>query len=287
MRFVPNGSSRPCAHLLAALFFSAALGAPALAQSPQGAPVASAAAPVAQRGPTEGQVFLFLQNMPAEVGKTIGPLINALLSDTSTAHMEMAARRSTTREDSARAAGLVVAMRSSLQPYADVNTAVRDGYQKFMPWMEKQVIYHYNNMSNARAAATAFDATKPTSLLYRKDEKGAMRLIGAMYTAPASSSPEQLDARLPLGVAYWHRHVNFCARRPTQAEIDARRPDSALVAKALKIETREECAAMNGMFIPQLFGWMAHVNVFDGDAMDSIWGAEGRDHMAGHSHHEH
>ena len=169
MRSVPASLRRS----FAALVLTAVLAAPAIAQTPQGLPMT--AAPSAARGPTEGQVFWFLQNMPAEAGKVVGPLINGLLSDTSTAHMEMAPHRATTREDSARAASLVVAMRSSLQQYSDVNAAVRDGYQKFMPWMEEQVVYHYNNMTNARSAATTFDATRPTSLLYRKDEKGGAR----------------------------------------------------------------------------------------------------------------
>lgn len=247
-------------------------------------PASAAAAPAPMRGPTEAQVFWFLQNMPVESGRTIGPLINALLSDTA-AHMKMAERRRATHDDTVRAAGIVTAMRTALQPYIDVSAAERDGYQRFMPWLAEQQVYHYNSTSNSRDARLRFDAAKPTSLLYRKEPAGALVLIGAMYTAPGSSSLDELDARLPLGVAYWHQHVNFCARRPSPEEIRAQRPDSALVARALRIETREECAEAGGMFMPQLFGWMAHVNAFEGDAQDTIWGAEGREHMHMHGHH--
>ena len=57
------------------------------------------------------------------------------------------------------------------------------------------------------------------------------------------------------------------------------------MAHPLHIESAEVCAAEGGWFLPQLFGWMAHVNVFDGETLESIWGAEGRDHMHTHAHH--
>ena len=232
---------------------------------------------------TESQIFAFLQNMPPEMGKPIASLINGLLSDT-TSHMKMAARRPGTHADTVRANGIVKAMHASLMQYTDVAAAERDGYVRFLPWLEDQTVYHFNNGANSRLSATTFDAAKPTSLLYRKDEHGKMVLVGAMYTAPASSTPAELDARLPTGIAYWHQHVNFCARRPTVAEISAARPDSALVAHSLQLDTPSACSAEGGMFIPQLFGWMAHINAFDGDNFDSIWGEEGKDHMARHAH---
>ena len=39
---------------------------------------------------------------------------------------------------------------------------------KFMPWIEDQAIFHYNNIPNAMSVLGAFDATKPVSLLYKK-----------------------------------------------------------------------------------------------------------------------
>ena len=233
---------------------------------------------------TDAQVFWFLQNLPPESAKPLGSLINALLSDTA-GHMRMAEPRTATKEDWARADGIVTTMRSSLAAYRDVGAAERDGYALFMPWLEDQVVYHYNNMTHAGAARTAFDAARPTSLLYKRDASGKKVLIGAMYTAPATSTPAELDARMPLGVAQWHQHVNFCAMRPAVAMDGLTRNDSTTFAKWLSIETPEACAAAGGIFVPQLFGWMAHVNAFEGDTREQVWGSHGRDHMHMHRGH--
>jgi hypothetical protein len=34
-----------------------------------------------------------------------------------------------------------------------------------------------------------------------------------MYAAPKRFGPEKLDARVPLSVAQWHKHVNWCVPR--------------------------------------------------------------------------
>ncbi|MDB4906136.1 MAG: hypothetical protein JWO05_920 [Gemmatimonadetes bacterium] len=255
------------------LLAAVAIATPARAQRPQG-----------NGGITDAQVFFILQNMPPESARPLGSLINALLSDT-LGHMKMMEPRMATAADSARAAHVVEAMRASLSQYRDVAVAERDGYALFLPWLDEQVIYHYNNMRNAGLARTAFDATKPTSLLYRKDAKGNKELVGAMYTAPVTSTPEELDARLPLGIAGWHSHVNFCAMPPAVAQKGVMENDSSTFLKWIAIDTPDACKAAGGLFVPQLFGWMAHVNAFVGDAPGAIWGSAGRDHM--HMHHEH
>ena len=236
-----------------------------------------------RQGPTDSQIMWLLQNMPVENAKSMTPIINGLLSDTA-GHMRMAERRVASASDSARATGVVREMRASLAQYKDVSVAERDGYVRFLPWLQEQSIYHYNSGPNANLAATKFDATKPTSLLYRKDAAGRMVLAGAMFTAPAGASLDELNARLPLGVAYWHSHVNFCGLRPPAATPNRARVDSATLARSLAIETQEECLKAGGMYLPQLFGWMAHVMVFDGDAPATIWGSEGHDHMNMHAH---
>lgn len=263
---------RSIQRILVAALLTAGLAGPATAQT---------ATPVRV---TDAQVFWFLQNLPPESAKPLGGLVNALLSDTA-GHMRMAEPRAATPADSARAQGIVRTMRAALAPYRDVAAAERDGYVQFMPWLEDQVIYHYNNLRHAAEARTAFDPAKPTSLLYRKDSSGTKVLVGAMYTAPAAATPDELDARLPLGVAHWHQHVNFCAMRPSLAAEGVRNGDAATFGKWLAIDTAEACTAAGGLFIPQLFGWMAHVNAFDGEEPGTIWGTEGRDHM--HRHHGH
>ena len=199
--------------------------------------------------------------------------INALLSDDAT-HMRMAPRKTATAADSVRAKDIVKAARGTLSKYTDVKVAEQDGYVKFLPWLEEQSIFHYNHIGNVLATLGGFDATKPVSLLYKKDEKGAMTLVGAMYAAPPGATPDDLDARLPTGIAHWHEHVDFCGPNPDSVRAGVQKIDAPSTAKWLSISTRESCAAAGGRFAPRLFGWMAHVYLFSGDDPKVIWGEE-------------
>jgi hypothetical protein len=230
--------------------------------------------------PPSIQLLSLLQSLQVANAPELAPAINGLLSDT-TSHMRMAERRSATAADSTRAAKLVVESRAALSRYADVAVAEKEGYVRFLPWLEEQDMYHYNSVQNVFATMSVFDVTKPSSLLYRK-EKGQMLLVGAMYTAMPGSTSDQLDARLPLGVAHWHEHVNFCGPKPDSIRAAAATADGASVAKWLAITSREDCTAAGGMFLPRLFGWMAHVYMFGGDDPLTIWGGEHNDHMRMH-----
>src|SRR5256885_635965 len=81
-----------------------------------------------------------------------------------------------------RAAGIVQRARAALEKYSDVKVAEHDGYVKFLPWLEEQTIFHYNNLANVFATLSSFDPTKPVSLLYKKTLKGELTLVGAMYS---------------------------------------------------------------------------------------------------------
>ena len=258
----------------AALAYVAVASAPAAAQQPT---------PASPPRPPSIQLLILLQSLQVANAPELAPAINGLLSDT-TSHMRMAERRTATMSDSARAAVIVTESRAALARYADVSVAEKEGYVKFLPWLEEQDMYHYNNVQNVFATMSTFDATRPSSLLYRK-ENGRMVLLGAMYTAMPGSTPDQLDARLPLGVAHWHEHVNFCGPKPDSVRAAAAKADGASVARWLAITSREECTAAGGTFLPRLFGWMAHVYMFGGNDPMTIWGAEHGDHMRLHDHH--
>jgi hypothetical protein len=197
--------------------------------------------------------------------------VNALLTDDNT-HMRMAPRKTATAADSARAKEIVKTARAALSKYSDVKVAEADGYIKFLPWLEDQSIYHYNSIPNVFASLGGFDATKPVSLLYKKDEKGAMKLVGAMYAAPPMATSDDLDARLPTGIAHWHEHVDFCGPNPDSVRAGVQKIDAPSTAKWLAISTREACTAAGGRFVPRLFGWMAHAYFFSGDDPKVIWG---------------
>ena len=199
--------------------------------------------------------------------------VNALLTDDNT-HMRMAPRKTATAADSARAKEIVKSARDALSKYSDVKVAEADGYIKFLPWLEDQSIFHYNSFANVLATLGGFDATKPVSLLYKKDDKGAMKLVGAMYAAPPMATTDDLDAKLPTGIAHWHEHINFCGPNPDSVRAGVQKIDAPSTAKWLAISTRESCTAAGGRFVPRLFGWMAHVYLFSGDDPKVIWGEE-------------
>ena len=219
-----------------------------------------------------------MQGMDEMNDPEIADAINDLLSDTS-AHMRMAPPKVAMAADSARAAAIVTLARTSLAKYKDVRLAEADGYVKFLPGVENQSMYHYTNYQHAYVSMYALDPTKPTSLLYKKDKRGKMVLVGVMYTAPFMATPEQLDERLPLGMAQWHEHVNFCGPRPEDVRSGKAKRDAASFARWLKITSEEECDAAGGRFVPRLFGWMAHAYVFAGTDPKTVWGGEGKGHM--------
>ncbi|MEO8726250.1 MAG: hypothetical protein ABI383_09005 [Acidobacteriaceae bacterium] len=97
----------------------------------------------------------------------------------------------------------------------------------------------------------------PPPCFYDPLPDGGYRLAGVMYNAPKRFTEEQLDQRIPLSVAAWHQHTNFCAApRGRQAEY---LPPNAKFGLIGSISTPEACAAEGGTFRPVLFNWMVHV----------------------------
>jgi len=229
------------------------------------------------------RVLQLLQGFQIASSPELAAAINGLLLDDG-AHMRMAPKRELAAGDSARAADIVRTARAALGKYSDVKLVEADGYVRFLPWMEDQAIYHYNNLQNAISVLGGFDATKPVSLLYKKDAHGDLKLVGAMYNATPNATPADLDARLPTSIAHWHEHVDFCAASPDSIRAGVVKADAATAARWLRITTREECSAVGGRFVPRIFGWMAHVYLFAGDDPKTIWGD---DHgtMDVHMHH--
>lgn len=197
-------------------------------------------------------------------------------------HMEMSPRRPATSGDSARAASVAMQLRAALAPYRDTTAAVKDGFKMFMPQVKEQKVYHFTNNWRAVQEAFRFDPEKPTSLLYRKAPDGQFVLIGAMYTAPKRFGVEKLDARVPVSVARWHKHVNWCIPRRGDTDRWLERKDGQPVfGPESAIVTKRECDAVNGVFHDTIFGWMLHANVYLSDDPAIIWG----DEHAGHDMH--
>ena len=141
----------------------------------------------------------------------------------------------------------------------------------FMPKVKTQRVYHFTNGRRAFAEAFRFNAAKPTSLLYRKGADGNLELYGAMYTAPKRVSVDKLDERVPLSIARWHKHVNWCVPGRGQRERWLEERDGHRVfGPQSPIATREACKEVGGRFFASPLGWMVHVNVFASDPK-AVW----------------
>lgn len=124
-------------------------------------------------------------------------------------HMQMSLAGKPQPGDEQRASQIVEAARNVVAHYADVNTALADGYKPFFPTGKIGEEVHYTNYRYARLEQRHLDYDRPGSILYQRTPQG-MSAVGVMYTAPQDSTPEQLNAAAPLSIATWHRHVDFC-----------------------------------------------------------------------------
>lgn len=189
-------------------------------------------------------------------------------------HMKMTELRKPKPGDADRAQQIVSAARKAAEQYMDYHVALNDGFKIFHPELP-QKIYHFTSGRYAVEAQFHFNPEHPTSLLYEKHGDD-YKLVGVMYTAPKYLSEDQLDARVPLSVAQWHEHVNFCTPPPGMTMAQKREAylgHNAQFGLKGSINTQEACDAAGGRFIPVVFNWMVHVYPFEKDQA-SIWSVE-------------
>lgn len=216
------------------------------------------------------------QHADAESGAT-AVMSGAMIE---TPHLRLTPPRAATAADSARARAIAADLKRAVARYAQVDSAVADGYEQFAPQLKQQRVFHFTKKRHAFRNEFGFDAARPTSLLYSRDERGGMRLVGAMYTAPRRSSLEQLDGRVPLGIAQWHLHTNICVPKRRERERWSEIRDGTMVFGLLSpIATEEACDAVGGRFHEAVFNWMVHAN-FGADG-SVTWGDDHAMHGAG------
>jgi hypothetical protein len=170
-------------------------------------------------------------------------------------HMAYTELRPGNDADNARAAVLVTDLQHALAKYQDYHVAEADGFKPFHPEF-KQAVVHFTKNWYALKAAFTFSPAEPTSLLYQRTPDGGYKLIGAMYTDRKGATEDQLNERVPLSVARWHRHINLCFP-PKGAELKT--ADWTKFGFNGSIATKAACDAAGGRFLPQVFGWMVHV----------------------------
>lgn len=196
-------------------------------------------------------------------------------------HMAYSSTRPMKPQDSVRAALVIDELRQAIARYRDVKVAEADGYKMFAPEIKNQPQYHFTKAGNAIRNQFGFDPARPTSLLYKKRSDGTFELIGAMYTASKRTTEDELDQRVPLSIARWHRHVNWCVPPRFQKDRWSETRNGRPVFGPLGVATKDECDAAGGRFIPQAFGWMLHANTYAGNDLKSIWHD---DHTMDHDH---
>src|SRR5271168_562531 len=177
-------------------------------------------------------------------------------------HMYMTELKTPKPGDQQRADAIVAAARTAMEPYQDYHKALADGYQIFLPNLP-QPQYHFTKALNGLEARSHFDPLKPTSLLYKKTPDGGYKLVGAMYTARVDAPEDELNDRIPLSIAHWHQHVNFC-KAPMGQKAAYFGPDAKFGLLG-SITTREACEAAGGVFYPHILGWMVHIYPYETD----------------------
>jgi hypothetical protein len=205
----------------------------------------------------------------------------ATISDIKMAHMHMTSLRAPSAADQQKADAIVADAKTAMAPYQDYRKALADGYVIFLPNVP-QPQYHFTNRNNALEARRHFDPLKPTSLLYKKTADGGYKLVGAMYTDRVTANEDELDQRIPLSVARWHQHINFC-KAPIGKESEYFGPNAKFGLMG-SITTRGACEAEGGQFVPHVFGWMVHVYPYESDPK-KIWSTDHDDH--GHDNMDH
>jgi hypothetical protein len=196
-------------------------------------------------------------------------------------HMYLTSPRSVQPGDQEKADAVVAAARKAMAPYEDYHKALDDGFKIFLPNVP-QPQYHFTNYANGLAARSHFDPLKPTSLLYVKTGEDSYRLVGAMYTAAVDASEDEINERIPLSIARWHQHTNFC-KAPEGQKAAYFGPDAKFGLLG-SITTKEACEAAGGEFHPHIFGWMVHVYPYEKDPK-MIWSTNDDD--AGHDNMDH
>jgi len=184
------------------------------------------------------------------------------------AHMKMTALRTPQPGDAERAGQVVVVARGVMEKYKDYHVALDEGFKIFHPEVPQKQ-YHFTNYRYAFGAAFKFDPEHPTSLLYEKVGDG-YRLVGLMYTAPKRFTEDDLNQRIPLSIAQWHEHVNFCKAPDGKQDTLAPHPKFGLRGSII---TKEECDANGGEFHPIVFNWMVHLYPNEKDAAQ-IWSVD-------------
>jgi hypothetical protein len=180
-------------------------------------------------------------------------------------HMCITRIRAPQPGDEERAKAVVAQVRTTIEKYKDYKKALADGFVIANPKVD-QPQFHFTNDANVKLADTQFDPTRPSSLLYRRTSTQHYKLEGVMFTDRVNASEDELNQRIPLSIARWHKHTNFCGAPANKVkEYFGAHPKFGMFGS---IHTKEACDAEGGVFYPVIFSWMIHVFPYEDNFKD-------------------
>ncbi len=192
--------------------------------------------------------------------RDMGPSMAAMAG-----HMFITPLRPKQPGDEEKAKAVVAEAKALLDRYKDYRKALADGYVIAHDDVD-QTQYHFIHEANAEAAHTHFDASKPSALLYIRTKYQLYKVEGVMYTAKVGENEDELNNRIPLSIARWHQHINFCAAPADRTnEYFGAHPTFGMFGS---IKTKEACDAAHGDFHPFLFNLMIHVFPYEKNFKD-------------------
>jgi hypothetical protein len=190
------------------------------------------------------------------MGESMGAMTN---------HMCITPMRPKQPGDEEKAKAVVAQVKASIEKYKDYKKALADGYVIANPMVD-QPQAHFTNAVNVRLGDTQFDPTKPSSLLYFKTPTQRYKLEGVMFTDRPSATEDELNERIPLSIARWHEHTNFCAAPADKVkDYHGNHPKFGMFGS---IHTQAACQAEGGTFMPLVFSWMIHVFPYEDNMKD-------------------
>ena len=121
-----------------------------------------------------------------------------------------------------------------------------------------------------------------TAMAPYQDYRKALSDGYEIFLPNVDATEDELNERIPLSIAHWHQHINFC-KAPAGQKAAYFGPEAKFGLRG-SITTKESCEAAGGSFYPHIFGWMVHVYPYE-KGPKKIWSTDDDDQ--GHDNMDH
>lgn len=165
-------------------------------------------------------------------------------------HMQMSLKSLLKPGDKERAEAIMRQAHDVLLRYPTVEAAKKDGYKPFHEVNQLDEEIHFTSFKYAGSEGKRIDYAHPGSILFKRTRSGLVP-VGVMYSANGDAKTAELDMRVPLSFASWHRHVDLCFTSDKRM-IEPRA--AALFGFEGSLHTEATCEAAKGYWVPVAFG---------------------------------